>query len=109
MEIPVVSNERNVSLRRIDGKASSFATVLGVERNANNSYRLTVHRRYPWRFFTHNGSLLEERRGEGPRSLIDSVWCDIRTDLFALSTVLVITRLSGTHISLPVLAGTAQR
>lgn len=34
-------------------------------------------------------------------SLIDSVWCDIRKDLFALSTVLVIMRLSGTHSSLP--------
>lgn len=39
MEIPVVANERNdVFLPRwIDGKASSFATVLRVERNANNS------------------------------------------------------------------------
>lgn len=46
MEIPVVANERNgVFLsRRIDGKASSFATVLRVERNANNSKRLTVRR-----------------------------------------------------------------
>ncbi len=46
MEIPVVPNERNgVFLsRRIDGEASSFATVLGVERNANNSKRLTVRR-----------------------------------------------------------------
>lgn len=44
MEIPVDSNERNgVFLsRRIDGKASSFATVHGVDRNANNSKRLTV-------------------------------------------------------------------
>lgn len=67
MEIPVVSNERNgVFLsRRIDGKVSSFATVLGVERNANNSKRLTVRRQSPWQFFTHNGGLLEERTGEG--------------------------------------------
>lgn len=59
MEIPVVTNERNgVFLsRRIDGKASSFATVLRVERNANNSKRLTVRRQYPWQFFTYNGGL----------------------------------------------------
>lgn len=46
MEIPVVSNERNgVFLSgRIDGKVSSFAAVLGVERNANNFKRLTVCR-----------------------------------------------------------------
>ncbi len=37
----------------------------------------------------------------GGCSLIDSVWCDIGKDLFALSTVLVIMRLSGTHSSLP--------
>lgn len=41
-----------------------------------------------------------EERG-GVRSLIDSVWCDIRKDLFALSTVLLIMRLSATHSSLP--------
>ena len=37
----------------------------------------------------------------GGFSLIDSVWCDIRKDLLALSSVLVIMGLSGTHSSFP--------
>lgn len=45
MEIPVGADERSGALlsRRIVGKVSSFATVLRVQRNANNSERLTVH------------------------------------------------------------------
>lgn len=41
-----------------------------------------------------------EDRGGGC-SLTDRVWCDIRKDLFALSIVRVITRLSATQSSLP--------
>lgn len=68
MEIPVAANERDgVFLsRRIDGKVSSFGTVLRTERNANNSKRLTVRRQYPWQFFTHNGGLFRAvQRGGG--------------------------------------------
>ena len=107
MEIPVVANERNgVFLsRRIDGKASSFATVLRVERNANNSKRLTVrpavamailHIQW-WPFSRVEKGRRGVGRGGGAARSLTQFGVILGKDLLTLSTVLVIMRFSGSH------------